>query len=428
MSRAADRSGRHASNLSRNAMAYVLAGGRGSRLLELTDKRAKPAVFFGGKSRIIDFALSNALNSGIRRMGVATQYKAHSLIRHLQRGWNFLRVERNESFDILPASQRVSEDQWYAGTADAVYQNIDIIQSYGPEYMIILAGDHIYKMDYELMLEQHVDSGADVTVGCLEVPRMEATGFGVMHVDQEDRIIAFLEKPADPPGIPDKPEIALASMGIYVFKTDFLFQELERDAHEKGSSRDFGKNIIPYLVEHGKVVAHRFPDSCVKSGTEGGEEPYWRDVGTIDAYWQANIDLTDFIPALDLYDREWPIWTYAEVTPPAKFIHDEQDRRGMAVSSMVSGGCIVSGSKIFQSLLFTDVHSHSYSELEQVVALPRAQIRRGARLKKVVIDRGVDIPEGLVVGEDPEEDARRFRRTESGVCLITQPMIDRLKG
>jgi glucose-1-phosphate adenylyltransferase len=409
-------------------MAYVLAGGRGSRLLELTDKRAKPAVFFGGKSRIIDFALSNALNSGIRRMGVATQYKAHSLIRHLQRGWNFLRVERNESFDILPASQRVSEDQWYAGTADAVYQNIDIIQSYGPEYMIILAGDHIYKMDYELMLEQHVDSGADVTVGCLEVPRMEATGFGVMHVDQEDRIIAFLEKPADPPGIPDKPEIALASMGIYVFKTDFLFQELERDAHEKGSSRDFGKNIIPYLVEHGKAVAHRFPDSCVKSGTEGGEEPYWRDVGTIDAYWQANIDLTDFTPALDLYDQEWPIWTYAEVTPPAKFVHDEEARRGMAVSSMVSGGCIISGSKISQSLLFTGVHARSYSELDQVVAMPYVQIDRKACLKKVVIDRGVKIPEGLVVGEDPEADARRFRRTDNGVCLITQAMIDRLLG
>lgn len=422
------RTERIASNLSRDAMAYVLAGGRGSRLLELTDKRAKPAVYFGGKSRIIDFALSNALNSGIRRISVATQYKAHSLIRHLQRGWNFFRPERNEGFDILPASQRVSESQWYAGTADAVYQNIDIIQGYDPEYLVILAGDHVYKMDYEVMLQQHVNSGADVTVGCLEVPRTEASGFGVMHVDQDDRIIQFLEKPADPPGMPDKPDMALASMGIYVFKTGFLIEELCRDAADPASDRDFGKNIIPHLVQHGKAVAHRFPASCVRSGEEVSTEPYWRDVGTIDAYWQANIDLTDFIPALDLYDRDWPIWTYAEVTPPAKFIHDEEARRGMAVSSMVSGGCIISGSKINQSLLFTGVHSRSYSELDQVVALPYVEIQRNARLRKVVIDRGVIIPEGLVVGEDPEEDARRFRRSEGGVCLITQPMIDRLKS
>jgi glucose-1-phosphate adenylyltransferase len=414
--------------LSRRTMAYVLAGGRGSRLMELTDKRAKPAVYFGGKSRIIDFALSNALNSGIRRIGVATQYKAHSLIRHLQRGWNFFRPERNEGFDILPASQRVSEDRWYAGTADAVYQNIDIINGYAPEYMIILAGDHIYKMDYEVMLQQHANSGADVTVGCLEVPREEATGFGVMHIDKDDRIIHFLEKPADPPGMPDNPDTALASMGIYVFRTDFLIKELERDANDPGSDRDFGKNIIPYLVNNGKAVAHRFSTSCVRSGGEGSEEPYWRDVGSVDAYWQANIDLTDFTPALDLYDMDWPIWTYAEVTPPAKFIHNEEHRRGSAVSSMVSGGCIVSGSKIDKSLLFTGVHAHSFSELEEVVALPYVQINRNVRLRKAVIDRGVNIPEGLVVGEDPEEDARRFRRSEGGVCLITQPMIDRLTG
>lgn len=422
------KSERIGSNLSRDTMAYVLAGGRGSRLLELTDRRAKPAVFFGGKSRIIDFALSNALNSGIRRIGVATQYKAHSLIRHLQRGWNFFRPERNEGFDILPASQRVSETQWYAGTADAVYQNIDIIEGYGPEYMVILAGDHIYKMDYEIMLRHHVDSGADVTVGCLEVPRMEATGFGVMHVDQDSRIIDFLEKPADPPGMPDNPDLALASMGIYVFNTKFLISELERDANDPGSDHDFGKNIIPYLVKNAKAIPHRFPTSCVRSGQEATTEPYWRDVGTIDAYWRANIDLTDFTPALDLYDQDWPIWTYAEVTPPAKFIHDEDERRGMAVSSMVSGGCIVSGSRIHQSLLFTGVHCHSFSELDQVVALPDAQIRRNARLSKVVIDRGVEIPEGMVVGEDPEEDARRFRRSDSGVCLITQTMLDRLKS
>ena len=414
------------SYLARHTMAYVLAGGRGSRLLELTDKRAKPSVFFGGKSRIIDFALSNALNSGIRRIGVATQYKAHSLIRHLQRGWSFLRPERNEGFDILPASQRISEDKWYAGTADAVHQNIDIIESYGPEYMIILAGDHIYKMNYELMLEQHVNSGADVTVGCLEVPRMEATGFGVMHIDADDRIIEFLEKPANPPGMPDQPDMALASMGIYVFDTKFLFQELERDAADPSSARDFGKDIIPFLVKNAKAVAHRFPTSCVKSGAEGSDEPYWRDVGTIDAYWQANIDLTDFTPALDLYDQDWPIWTYAEITPPAKFIHDEEDRRGMAVSSMVSGGCVISGSRINRSLFFTGVHTHSYSELDGVVALPYVNIGEKAKLTNVVIDRGVVIPEGLVVGEDPKEDARRFRRSENGICLITQPMIDAL--
>ena len=312
--------------LARDAMAYVLAGGRGSRLMELTDKRAKPAVFFGGKTRIVDFALSNALNSGIRRIGVATQYKAHSLIRHMQRGWNFFRPERNESFDILPASQRVSETQWYAGTADAVFQNIDIIQSYGPSHLVILAGDHIYKMDYELMLQDHANAGADVTVGCLEVPRMEATGFGVMHVDAADRIISFVEKPKDPPPIPGQPDLALASMGIYVFDTKFIVDQLRRDADDPTSSHDFGKDIIPHVVKNGKAYAHRFTKSCVRSAAESGS--YWRDVGTVDAYWEANIDLTDIVPALDLYDHNWPIWTYAEVTPPAKFVHDEDGRRG----------------------------------------------------------------------------------------------------
>ncbi len=410
--------------LARDAMAYVLAGGRGSRLMELTDKRAKPAVYFAGKTRIIDFALSNALNSGIRRMGVATQYKAHSLIRHLQRGWNFLRDERNESFDILPASQRVSEDRWYMGTADAVFQNIDIIASYEPSYMVILAGDHIYKMDYELMLQQHVDTGADVTVGCLEVPRMEAVGFGVMHVDETDRIVKFVEKPKDPPGMPDNPDMALASMGIYIFETQFLFEQLRRDAADPESSRDFGKDIIPYIVKHGKAWAHRFTRSCVRSEHE--QEAYWRDVGTVDAYWEANIDLTDVVPALDLYDREWPIWTYAELTPPAKFVHDEDGRRGTAISSLVSGGCIVSGAGLRRTLLSTGVRANSFASLEEAVVLPYVQVGRGAHLKRVVIDRGVEIPEGLVVGDDPILDAERFRRTESGICLITQPMIDRL--
>jgi glucose-1-phosphate adenylyltransferase len=406
-------------------MAYVLAGGRGSRLMELTDRRAKPAVFFGCKSRIIDFALSNALNSGIRRIGVATQYKAHSLIRHLQRGWNFFRVERNESFDILPASQRVSETQWYAGTADAVYQNIDIIEGYGPDHIIILAGDHIYKMDYEPMLQMHYERQADVTVGCIEVPRAEASGFGVMHVDATDRIVSFLEKPKDPPGMPDKPDMALASMGIYVFATKFLFDQLRRDAADEQSSHDFGKDVIPHLVKHGTALAHRYTKSCVRSGFEA--EAYWRDVGTLDAYWKANIDLTDVVPALDLYDSEWPIWTYGEVTPPAKFVHDQGDRRGEAVSSLVSGGCIVSGASLRHTLLFTGVRAHSFASVENSVVLPQVDIGRSARLRNVIVDRGVRIPEGLVVGEDPVEDERRFRRTDEGICLITQPMIDRLE-
>lgn len=411
--------------LARDAMAYVLAGGRGSRLKELTDRRAKPAVYFGGKARIIDFALSNALNSGIRRIGVATQYKAHSLIRHLQRGWNFFRPERNESFDILPASQRVSETQWYEGTADAVYQNIDIIEDYGVEYMVILAGDHVYKMDYELMLQQHVDTGADVTIGCLEVPRMEATGFGVMHVNEKDEIVDFVEKPADPPGIPDNPEVALASMGIYVFHTKFLMELLRRDAADPNSTRDFGKDIIPYIVEHGKAVAHRFTSSCVRSDFE--REAYWRDVGTVDAYWQANIDLTDITPELDIYDSTWPIWTFAEIRPPAKFVHDDENRRGSAISSLVSGDCIISGSSLHRSLLFTGVRANSFSRLEGAVILPDVTIGRHAQLRNVVIDRGVVIPEGLIVGEDPSLDGKRFRRSENGICLITQSMIDKLE-
>jgi len=412
------------SPLARDTMAYVLAGGRGSRLMELTDIRAKPAVPFGGKSRIIDFALSNALNSGIRRIGVATQYKAHSLIRHMQRGWNFFRPERNESFDILPASQRVQEDQWYAGTADAVYQNIDIISDYAPKYMVILAGDHIYKMDYELMLQDHVDSGADVTIGVLEVPRMEAVGFGVMHVDDKDRIINFIEKPKDPPAIPGNPNVALASMGIYVFETQYLFKLLQEDAATPGSSRDFGKDIIPKIVKGGKAMAHRFTKSCVRAETE--KEAYWRDVGTVDAYWEANLDLCEAVPSLDLYEKEWPIWTYSEVSPPAKFVHDLEGRRGSAIASLVSGGCIVSGGVIRRSMLFTGVRVNSYSSLEDAVVLPNVQVGRNARLYKVVIDRGVHIPEGLIVGEDPDLDAKRFRRTEKGVCLITQPMIDKL--
>ncbi len=412
------------SPLARHAMAYVLAGGRGSRLMELTAWRAKPAVYFGGKSRIIDFALSNAFNSGIRHIAVATQYKAHSLIRHLVRGWNFLRPISNESFDILPASQRVSEDCWYLGTADAVYQNIDIIQSHNPKYIVVLAGDHVYKMDYELMLQQHVAQGADVTVGCLEVPREDATAFGVMDVDDQDVIRSFIEKPADPPAMPGKPDTSLASMGLYVFDTQFLIDQLQRDAADASSSHDFGKDLIPYIVANGRAVAHSFQRSCVRSEAERGS--YWRDVGTIDAYWAANIDLTAVVPELDIYDEEWPIWTFSEITPPAKFVHDEDGRRGMAISSLVSGACVVSGSLIRHTLLSTGVRVNSYGLVEHAVILPKVVVGRGARLRNVVVDAAVQIPDGLVVGEDPELDAKRFRRTERGICLITQPMIDRL--
>lgn len=411
------------SRLSSRAMAFVLAGGRGSRLKDLTDRRAKPAVFFGGKARIVDFALSNALNSGIRKMAIATQYKAHSLIRHCQRGWSFFRAERNEYLDILPASQRTSETQWYLGTADAVCQNIDIVDSYDVDYLIVLAGDHVYKMDYELMLQQHMNTGADVTVGCLTVPRMEATAFGVMHVDESDRITEFLEKPADPPGTPEDPDVALASMGIYVFDWKFLRNLLLEDAENPQSAHDFGGDLIPHIVKHGKAQAHRFQDSCVRSAAEA--PAYWRDVGTVDSYWQANIDLTAIEPELDLWDTRWPIWTYTEAAPPAKFVHDADDRRGQAISSLICGGCIISGSEVRNSLLFTGVHTNSWSKLEKAVLLPEARVNRSARLSRVVVDRGVEIPEGLVVGEDPDEDRKWFTVSQSGVTLITQPMLNR---
>ena len=407
--------------LTHRSMVFVLAGGRGSRLKELTDRRVKPAVYFGGKTRIIDFALSNALNSGIRKMAVATQYKAHSLIRHLQRGWSFFRAERNEFLDILPASQRSNTESWYKGTADAVTQNIDIVDSYGVEYVIILAGDHIYKMDYELMLRQHVESGADVTVGCLTVPREEATAFGVMATDESGRITSFLEKPADPPATPEDPSKALASMGIYVFDWKLLRNLLQEDAQNAASTNDFGHDLIPLIVKNGKAVAHRFDESCVRAD----DAPvYWKDVGTIDAFWESNIDLTSFTPDLDLWDKSWPIWTYSESVPPAKFIHDERDRRGMAISSMISGGCIISGTEVRNSCLFTNVHSNSYAVLDHAVVLPNVVINRSARLRNVVIDSGVIIPEGLVVGEDPTEDGRWFNVTDRGITLITQSMLD----
>ncbi|MDF1871909.1 glucose-1-phosphate adenylyltransferase [Vannielia sp.] len=408
--------------LTHRSMVFVLAGGRGSRLKELTDRRVKPAVPFGGKGRIIDFALSNALNSGIRKMAIATQYKAHSLIRHLQRGWNFLRAERNEFLDVLPASQRGGTESWYKGTADAVTQNIDIVDSYDVDYVIILAGDHIYKMDYEIMLRQHVESGADVTVGCLTVPREEASAFGVMDTDKAGRITSFLEKPDDPPGTPEDPAMALASMGIYVFDWKFLRDLLQKDAEDAESTNDFGNDLIPEIVKNGKAMAHRFDESCVR---DQGAPAYWKDVGTVDAFWQAHIDLTNFTPELDLWDKSWPIWTYNESVPPAKFIHDERDRRGMAISSMVSGGCIVSGTEVRNSVLFTNVHTNSYAVMDHAVLLPGVVVNRSARLRQVVIDGGVIIPEGLVVGEDHTEDAKWFRVTERGTTLISQTMLDK---
>ena len=410
--------------LTRRTYAMVLAGGRGSRLKELTDRRAKPAVFFGAKTRIVDFALSNVWNSGIRRMGVATQYKAHSLIQHLQRGWNFTRTERNECFDILPASQRMDKPHWYKGTADAVLQNLDIIDAHKPEYLLVLAGDHIYKMDYGVMIQQHVESGADVTVGCLEVPRRDASAFGVLKVASDERILEFVEKPKKPAAIPDQPDFALASMGIYVFNYHQAKEILLADADAADSSHDFGKDIIPWLVKEGYAVAHRFNISCVRSALE--PQAYWRDVGTIDAFWEANIDLCAAAPALDIYDQNWPIWTNAQMMPPAKFVHNLSSRRGMAVSSVVSGGCVVSGGYVERSMMFSHSRVNSYALVRDSLLFPECDIGRGVRLSKCIVERGLQLPEGLVVGETPEEDARRFRRTEGGVVLITEPMLKQL--
>jgi glucose-1-phosphate adenylyltransferase len=408
--------------LTRRSMALVLAGGRGARLKQLTDRRAKPAVYFAGKFRIIDFTLSNCLNSNIRRIGVLTQYKSHSLLRHLQRGWAFLKSEMNEFVDLLPAQQRIDEE-WYRGTADAVYQNLDIIRANRPEYILVLAGDHVYKMDYGRLLAHHVRTGAQCTVGCIEVPRADATAFGVMAVDEHGRIVDFVEKPADPPCLPGRPDVSLASMGIYAFNASYLYAELERDIANTASSHDFGRDIIPAAVRNGVAWAQSFSDSCVRSSDE--EEPYWRDVGTIDAYWEANIDLTATKPLLNLYDTDWPILTYQEQLPPAKFVHDQPDRRGMAIESMVAGGCIISGA-LYRSLLFSKCRVHSYSKVDWSVLLPAVEVGRHVRLHKAVVDRGCVLPEGLVVGEDADADARRFYRTANGVTLITREMLAKL--
>ena len=412
-------------DLPKSAVALVLAGGRGSRLMNLTDRRAKPAVYFGGKFRIIDFALSNCLNSGIRRIGVITQYKSHSLLRHLQRGWAFLKTEMNEFVDLLPAQQRNDDESWYRGTADAVYQNHDILESYGAKYIVVLAGDHIYKMNYALMLADHVAKGRQCTVGCLAVPRVEATAFGVMAVDENSMITDFLEKPAEPPLMPGSSDMSLASMGIYIFNAEYLYKELERDMADPDSDHDFGKDIIPRAVRNGEAAAHPFSISAVTS--DENDAPYWRDVGTIDAYWDANIDLTATAPKLDLYDKKWPIWTYQAQLPPAKFVHNQPDRCGMAIESVVSGGCIVSG-KVFRTVLFSNVRVHSHALINWSVLLPEVQIGRGARLTRTVIDRGCHIPDGMVIGEDAELDAKRFHRSENGITLVTMEMLKKLNA
>ncbi|MBC7951596.1 MAG: glucose-1-phosphate adenylyltransferase [Rhodospirillaceae bacterium] len=410
----------------RRTLALVLAGGRGSRLKALTDWHAKPGVPFAGKFRIIDFTLSNCINSGIRRIGVLTQYKAHSLLQHIQRGWGFLRGEFNEFIELLPAQQRTDGENWYKGTADAVFQNLDIIRQHGPEFVLILAGDHIYKMDYGKMLAHHMAQGADVTVACLEVPLEDAKGFGVIAVDENDNITRFDEKPANPQHAPGKPDVALASMGIYIFNAQFLYERLNLDASQPGTEHDFGKDVIPQLVGKHKLVAHRFEDSCVMH--EGAKEHYWRDVGTIDAYWEANLDLTTVTPALNLYDTNWPIWTYQAQLPPAKFVFDSDTRRGMSVDALVSGGCIISGATVRRSLLFSNVRVNSYCLVEDSVILPDCDIGRHARLQKCIVDQGCTIPPGLVVGEDPELDAKRFDRTAKGVTLITADMLKKLES
>ncbi|HUW39180.1 MAG TPA: glucose-1-phosphate adenylyltransferase [Rhodocyclaceae bacterium] len=408
---------RFITQLTKRTYAIILAGGRGSRLENLTDWRAKPAVPFAGKFRIIDFALSNCVNSGIRRIGVATQYKSQSLIRHIQAGWSFLDGRLHEFVDLLPAQQQVHES-WYKGTADAVFQNLDLLRRNRSEFVLVLSGDHVYKMDYGKMLAHHVQCGADMSVACHEVPIGDAPAFGVMGTDAEGRVTSFQEKPGEPVPIPGRPDQALASMGIYVFNAKFLFEQLVKDADTAGSSHDFGRDIIPGLIGRYSLFAHRFTDSCVDK-----KASYWRDVGTVDAYWEANIDLTNVVPQLDLYDLEWPIWTFQEQLPPAKFVFDEEDRRGMAVDSLVSGGCIISGATVRRSLLFSSVRVEARASVEDSVILPSVEIGRGAIIKRAVLDRRCKIPEGLVVGLDPEQDRRRFHVTAKGIALITPEML-----
>jgi glucose-1-phosphate adenylyltransferase len=410
---------RFVSQLTRDAFALVLAGGRGSRLKQLTDWRSKPAVPFAGKFRIIDFTLSNCVNSGIRRIGVATQYKSQSLIHHLQRGWSFLDGRLNEFIDLLPAQQQMGEE-WYRGTADAVFQNLDMLRRHQPAYILVLAGDHVYKMDYGRILAFHAAEQADLTIACMEVPRQEAGAFGVMSVSEDWRITSFAEKPKDPEPMPGKPDRALVSMGVYVFNASFLFEQLIRDSDDPHSSHDFGKDVIPHVVPRYRAFAHDFSGSCV-----GGEEgkPYWKDVGTVDAYWEANMDVVSVTPELNLYDNDWPIWTYQEQLPPAKFVFDDEDRRGMAVDSMVSGDCIISGATVRRSLLFSGVRVHDHSIIEDSVILPKVHIGRNAIIRRAIIDKRCRIPDGMRIGLDPAEDAMRFHVTEKGIALVTPEML-----
>ena len=406
--------------LARGTLALVLAGGRGSRLQQLTNWRAKPAVPFGGKFRIVDFTLSNCVNSGIRRIGICTQYKAQSLIRHVQRGWSFLDGRFGEFIELLPAQQRI-QPTWYCGTADAVYQNLDILRQHAPDHVLVLAGDHVYKMDYRNLLDEHVARNAQMTIACIDVPIAEASGLGVMSVDTQRRIVGFQEKPASPAPIPERPDRALASMGVYAFEAGFLYDALLRDAEAAQSSHDFGKDLIPALLAGGaRIYAHDFADSCVNMH-EG--VPYWRDVGTIDAYWEANIQLTDVVPDLNLYDEHWPIWTHQEQLPPAKFVFDDEDRRGMAIDSLVSGGCIISGARVRRSLLFSNVRVHDRASIEESVVLPDVEIGAGTILRRTVVDKYCRIPPGLRAGLDPDEDRRRFHVTERGVTLIIPEML-----
>lgn len=405
--------------LTRATFALVLAGGRGTRLMQLTDWRAKPAVPFGGKFRIIDFTLSNCVNSGIRRIGVATQYKSQSLIHHLQRGWSFLDGRLNEFIDLLPAQQQV-EESWYRGTADAVFQNLDMLRRNHPEYVLVLSGDQVYKMDYGKLLASHVVSQADMTVACVEVPVQDARAFGVMAVDDGWQIRSFAEKPDRPEPIPGNDSVALASMGIYAFNADFLFEQLIRDHDDSSSSHDFGKDIIPYLIPRHRVFAHRFADSCVGSDRSN---PYWRDVGTIDAFWEANMELCKVIPELNLYDEEWPIWSYQEQQPPAKFVFDEERRRGTAIDSLVSGGCIISGALVRRSLLFSGVRVNAGSIVEDSVILPKVEIGENAVIRRAVIDKRCRIPDGARIGINPQADRERFHVTDHGVVLVTAEML-----
>ena len=411
---------RQSDSLARSTLALILAGGRGSRLEHLTDWRAKPAVPFGGKFRIIDFPLSNCVNSGIRRIGICTQYKAQSLIRHVQRGWSFLDGRFHEFIELLPAQQRI-EPMWYRGTADAVYQNLDILRRHSPDFVLVLAGDHVYKMDYRRMLDDHVERGAQMTIGCIEVSADEARSLGVMSIDAERRIVEFQEKPGDPACIPGRPGRALASMGIYVFDAAFLYDALLRDADRPGSTHDFGKDVIPSAIAAGaRVCAHDFAESCVN--VHDGI-PYWRDVGTVDAYWEANIRLTDVVPDLDLYDEAWPIWTYQEQWPPAKFVFDDSDRRGMALGSLVAGGCIISGGSVRGSLLFSNVRVQNHATIEDSVVLPNVEVGHDAVLKRTIVDKHCRIPPGLVAGVDPVSDRERFHVTPRGITLIIPEML-----